>query len=163
MQTIRFVLLDVAKDYDKLVNLFKAEKPDSVIHFAEQRAAPYSMKSSVHKRYTVNNNVNATTNILCAILDSGLDIHLVHLGTMGVYHSFHTSFRRNALMHEDTDIIPLELKFLRDILILRYLLNKLLSTAMQDTLLTRPLRQFLTVKEFQWRFIIPHVQEACTT
>jgi UDP-sulfoquinovose synthase len=43
------------------------------------------MKTSKHKRYTVNNNVNATNNILCAIIDSRLDIHLVHLGTMGVY------------------------------------------------------------------------------
>jgi len=83
--TIRFVLLDVAQDYERLVQLFINERPDTVIHFAEQRAAPYSMKSSAHKRYTVNNNVNATNNILCAIIDSGLDIHLVHLGTMGVY------------------------------------------------------------------------------
>jgi len=84
-KTIRFVLLDVAQEYDKLVQLFVQEKPDTVVHFAEQRAAPYSMKSSKHKRYTVDNNVNATNNILCAIVDSGLDIHLVHLGTMGVY------------------------------------------------------------------------------
>jgi len=84
-KTIRFVLLDVAKDYDRLVQLFVNEAPNTVIHFAEQRAAPYSMKSSHHKRYTVNNNVNATNNILCAIIDSRLDIHLVHLGTMGVY------------------------------------------------------------------------------
>jgi len=84
-KTIRFVLLDVAKDYERLVHLFEQERPDTVIHFAEQRAAPYSMKSSAHKRYTVNNNVNATNNILCAIIDSRLDIHLVHLGTMGVY------------------------------------------------------------------------------
>jgi len=84
-KNIRFVLIDVAKDYDRLVQLFIDEAPDTVIHFAEQRAAPYSMKSSAHKRYTVNNNVNATNNILCAIIDSHLDIHLVHLGTMGVY------------------------------------------------------------------------------
>jgi len=84
-KAIRFVLLDVAKDYERLVQLFIKERPDTVIHFAEQRAAPFSMKSSAHKRYTVNNNVNATNNILCAIIDSGLDIHLVHLGTMGVY------------------------------------------------------------------------------
>jgi UDP-sulfoquinovose synthase len=84
-KTIRFVLLDVAKDYDRLVQLFVTEAPDTVIHFAEQRAAPYGMKSSHHKRYTVNNNVNATNNILCAIIDSCLDIHLVHFGTMGVY------------------------------------------------------------------------------
>ena len=57
----------------------------AVIHFAEQRAAPYSMKSSYHKRYTVNNNLNATHNILCAIVESGLDIHMIHLGTTGVY------------------------------------------------------------------------------
>jgi UDP-sulfoquinovose synthase len=43
------------------------------------------MKSSYHKRYTVNNNINATHNILCAIVESGLDVHVVHLGTMGVY------------------------------------------------------------------------------
>ena len=56
-----------------------------MVHFAEQRAAPYSMKSPLHKRYTVDNNVNATHNVLVAIVESGLDIHLVHLGTMGVY------------------------------------------------------------------------------
>jgi len=43
------------------------------------------MKSSYHKRYTVDNNINATHNILAAIAESGLDTHLVHLGTMGVY------------------------------------------------------------------------------
>jgi len=84
-KTIRFVRLDVAEEYDQLVQLFVKEKPTTVVHFAEQRAAPYSMKTSKHKRYTVNNNVNATNNVLCAIIDSRLDIHLVHLGTMGVY------------------------------------------------------------------------------
>jgi UDP-sulfoquinovose synthase len=84
-KTIRFINIDLVQDYDRLVAILKAEKPDGIVHFAEQRAAPYSMKSSWHKRYTVNNNVNVTNNVLCAILDSGLDIHLVHLGTMGVY------------------------------------------------------------------------------
>jgi len=55
------------------------------VHFAEQRAAPYSMKNALAKRYTIENNVGATHNVLCAITESGLDIHLVHLGTMGVY------------------------------------------------------------------------------
>ena len=55
------------------------------MHFAEQRAAPYSMKSSRHKRYTVDNNLNATNNVLAAVVESGLDIHVAHLGTMGVY------------------------------------------------------------------------------
>ena len=56
-----------------------------MVHFAEQRAAPYSMKSPRHKRYTVDNNVNATHNLLCAIVESGRRHPLVHLGTMGVY------------------------------------------------------------------------------
>lgn len=43
------------------------------------------MKRAESKRYTVDNNVNATNNLLTAIVESGLDIHLVHLGTMGVY------------------------------------------------------------------------------
>ena len=84
-KAIKFFNLDIAQEYDRLLALILAEKPDAVVHFAEQRAAPYSMKSSRHKRYTVNNNLNATNNILCAIVESGLDIHLVHLGTMGVY------------------------------------------------------------------------------
>ena len=82
---IKFVNLDVAHEYDRLLNLIKEEKPDAIVHFAEQRAAPYSMRSSKHKRYTVDNNLNATNNVLAAIVESGQDIHLAHLGTMGVY------------------------------------------------------------------------------
>ncbi len=82
---IQFYRLNVATEYDRLLNLFCTYRPDVVVHFAEQRAAPYSMKSGVQKRYTVNNNLNATHNVLCAIVESGLDIHVVHLGTMGVY------------------------------------------------------------------------------
>jgi len=82
---MRFLNIDISKQYQKLLNLLIDEKPDSVIHFAEQRAAPYSMKSSFTKRYTVDNNVNGTHNLLAAIVESNLDIHVVHLGTMGVY------------------------------------------------------------------------------
>jgi UDP-sulfoquinovose synthase len=67
------------------LTLIREERPDAIVHFAEQRAAPYSMKSSWHKRYTVNNNLNATNDVLAAIVESGVDVHLVHLGTMGVY------------------------------------------------------------------------------
>lgn len=84
-KNIRFEYLDASKHYHKILSLFKELKPMAIIHFAEQRAAPYSMKSSFHKRYTVNNNINATNNILCAIVESGLDIHLIHLGTTGYY------------------------------------------------------------------------------
>ncbi|GGF67735.1 UDP-sulfoquinovose synthase [Paracoccus acridae] len=82
---IRVENFTVGKHYHRLLTLLRDEKPDAVIHFAEQRAAPYSMKSSWHKRYTVNNNLNATNDVLAAIVESGQDIHLVHLGTMGVY------------------------------------------------------------------------------
>jgi UDP-sulfoquinovose synthase len=82
---IPFHNVDVADQYHRLLTLITDWQPDAVVHFAEQRAAPYSMKSSWHKRYTVNNNINATNNLLAAIVESGLDVHIVHLGTMGVY------------------------------------------------------------------------------
>lgn len=82
---IKFYRIDIAEEYDWLLSVLVKEKPDTIIHFAEQRSAPYSMKSPLLKRYTVSNNVNATHNVLCAIVESGLDIHLIHLGTMGVY------------------------------------------------------------------------------
>ena len=82
---IGFHNIDVAHQYQRLLDLICDEEVDAIIHFAEQRAAPYSMKGAKGKRYTVDNNLNATHNVLCAIVDSGRDIHLVHLGTMGVY------------------------------------------------------------------------------
>ncbi len=84
-RSIRFVNLDVADNYHRLLTLIRETRPQAVVHFAEQRAAPYSMKSSWHKRYTVANNIQATHNLLAAIVESGVDCHVVHLGTMGVY------------------------------------------------------------------------------
>ena len=77
--------LTVGKDFDSLLDLLRTFRPDAIVHFAEQRAAPYSMKSAAHKRYTIDNNLNATHDVLAAIVESGQDIHLAHLGTMGVY------------------------------------------------------------------------------
>lgn len=82
---IRFENIDVAVNYARLLHLIEEFKPDAIVHFAEQRAAPYSMKSAWHKRYTVDNNLSATNNLLAAIVESGSNAHLVHLGTMGVY------------------------------------------------------------------------------
>jgi UDP-sulfoquinovose synthase len=82
---IRFHLLDLARDYERLKQWLAEHRPDAIIHFAEQRAAPYSMKTDRHKTYTVNNNVSATHNVLSALVETDLDAHLVHLGTMGVY------------------------------------------------------------------------------
>ncbi|MGH2509482.1 MAG: NAD-dependent epimerase/dehydratase family protein, partial [Ktedonobacteraceae bacterium] len=82
---IAFYNFDVAVNYQRLLDLIVEWKPDVIVHFAEQRAAPYSMKSSYHKRCTVSNNLNATNNVLASVVESGQDIHVVHLGTMGVY------------------------------------------------------------------------------
>ncbi|MDV7143112.1 NAD-dependent epimerase/dehydratase family protein [Tropicimonas sp. TH_r6] len=82
---ISFHLLDLAKEYQRLKQWLAEMKPDAIIHFAEQRAAPYSMKSDRHKNYTVDNNVSATHNLLAAMVETEIDAHLVHLGTMGVY------------------------------------------------------------------------------
>lgn len=82
---MRFERLDIAKQYAEFLALIEREQPDAIVHFAEQRAAPYSMKSSWHKRYTVENNMAATNNVLAAVVESGQNIHIVHLGTMGVY------------------------------------------------------------------------------
>ena len=82
---ISFANIDIAQDYAGFVEFLRSFTPDAVVHFAEQRAAPYSMKNPTTKRYTVDNNINATHNLLAAVVETGLDIHVVHLGTMGVY------------------------------------------------------------------------------
>jgi UDP-sulfoquinovose synthase len=82
---IGFVHLDLAEEYERFLELLRSERPDAIVHFGEQRAAPYSMRSATTKRYTVDNNVRGTHNVLVAIVESGLDTALVHLGTMGVY------------------------------------------------------------------------------
>jgi UDP-sulfoquinovose synthase len=82
---IGFVNLDLATEYDRLVDLLNEHEPDAIVHFAEQRAAPYSMRTEQTKRYTVDNNVRATHNLLTALVTTGSTASLVHLGTMGVY------------------------------------------------------------------------------
>lgn len=82
---LHFHLLNVATEYERFRGWLSEVQPEAIIHFAEQRAAPYSMKTDRHKVYTVNNNVNATHNVLAAMVETGIDAHLVHLGTMGVY------------------------------------------------------------------------------
>jgi UDP-sulfoquinovose synthase len=59
--------------------------PDAVVHFAEQRSAPYSMIDRAHAVYTQHNNVTGTLNLLFGIAATNRDIHLVKLGTMGEY------------------------------------------------------------------------------
>ena len=84
-RTVGFIQLDLATEYDRLVAVLRELLPDAIVHFAEQRAAPYSMRTAATKRYTVDNNVRATHNLLAALVETGLDAALAHLGTMGVY------------------------------------------------------------------------------
>src|SRR3984957_1869424 len=60
-------------------------KPDAIVHFGEQRSAPYSMIDREHAVYTQVNNVVGTLNVMYAIAESNPEIHLVKLGTMGEY------------------------------------------------------------------------------
>jgi UDP-sulfoquinovose synthase len=75
---------DVA-DYEFLSSVIGSFEPDAVVHFAEQRSAPYSMIDRKHAVFTQVNNVVGTLNLLYAIRELAPDCHLVKLGTMGEY------------------------------------------------------------------------------
>lgn len=81
---IRYWNIDIT-NYGYLAKAVNELKPEVIVHFAEQRAAPYSMLGQHERRYTVDNNVTGTHNVLNAIVDHSPNTHLVHLGTMGVY------------------------------------------------------------------------------
>jgi UDP-sulfoquinovose synthase len=83
-QTIDSFVGDVT-DYDFLAATIETFQPDAVVHFAEQRAAPYSMIDRKHAVFTQVNNVVGTLNLLFAIREIVPDCHLVKLGTMGEY------------------------------------------------------------------------------
>ena len=82
---IFFKEIDIAKNYYDLFKEIKSFNPDVIVHFAEQRSAPYSMISESERRYTIENNIASTQNLLSCIIDINKNIHFVHLGTMGVY------------------------------------------------------------------------------
>eukprot|EP00471_Norrisiella_sphaerica_P002013 CAMPEP_0184482430 /NCGR_PEP_ID=MMETSP0113_2-20130426/3980_1 /TAXON_ID=91329 /ORGANISM="Norrisiella sphaerica, Strain BC52" /LENGTH=514 /DNA_ID=CAMNT_0026862139 /DNA_START=1 /DNA_END=1545 /DNA_ORIENTATION=- len=84
-KNIEFVEMDVSGSLDDVMNLMQKYKPDNVIHFAEIRAAPYSMKTPANKVETVRNNIIGVHNVLVSMLEHVPDSHLIHLGTMGVY------------------------------------------------------------------------------
>jgi UDP-sulfoquinovose synthase len=83
-KTIELFVGDVA-DYDFLSSTMKDFEPEAVVHFAEQRSAPYSMIDRKHAVFTQVNNVVGTLNVLFAIRELNTDCHLVKLGTMGEY------------------------------------------------------------------------------
>jgi UDP-sulfoquinovose synthase len=83
-RTIDYFVGDVT-DYDFLFTALKSFEPESIVHFAEQRSAPYSMIDRKHAVFTQVNNVVGTLNVLFAMREVLPDCHLVKLGTMGEY------------------------------------------------------------------------------
>ena len=72
-------------DYSFLEPVVRDFRPEAVVHFGEQRSAPYSMIDRRHAVFTQVNNIAGTLNLLYALADHAPDCHLVKLGTMGEY------------------------------------------------------------------------------
>jgi UDP-sulfoquinovose synthase len=107
-ETIDCFVGDVT-DYAFLSSTIKEIEPDAVIHFAEQRAAPYSMIDRDHAVFTQVNNIVGTLNLVFAIREIVPDCHLVKLGTMGEYGTPNIDIEEGYLKVEHngrTDIVP---------------------------------------------------------
>jgi UDP-sulfoquinovose synthase len=83
-QTIEVEFGDLL-DWEFLSDVVRRHRPEAVVHFAEQRSAPYSMIDRRHAIYTQHNNVIGNLNVLFALQESAPACHLVKLGTMGEY------------------------------------------------------------------------------
>ena len=96
-------------DYEFLRETIAGIQPDAVIHFAEQRAAPYSMIDRKHAVFTQVNNVVGTLNLLFAMREACPDCHLVKLGTMGEYGTPNIDIEEGYLRVEHNgreDVLP---------------------------------------------------------
>jgi UDP-sulfoquinovose synthase len=82
--TIESFIGDIC-DYQFTYEFIRDWRPEAVVHFAEQRSAPYSMIDHKHAMYTQVNNVAGTLNLLFAIHELDPGCHMVKLGTMGEY------------------------------------------------------------------------------
>jgi len=72
-------------DYRFMKSIFREFQPDTVVHFAEQPSAPYSMMGHREAALTLNNNLNSTLNVIFAVMEEAPDCHIIKLGTMGEY------------------------------------------------------------------------------
>src|SRR3984885_1028591 len=96
-------------DYDFLSSTIHELEPDAVIHFAEQRAAPYSMIDRNHAVFTQVNHVVGTLNLMFAIREYVPDCHLVKLGTMGEYGTPNIDIEEGYIRIEHngrSDVVP---------------------------------------------------------
>ncbi len=83
-KSIGLHLIDVG-EYEPLARAIEAFRPDTIVHFGQQRSAPFSMIDREHTLLTQVGNLTGTLNILYAMRDIVPDAHLVKLGTMGEY------------------------------------------------------------------------------
>jgi UDP-sulfoquinovose synthase len=96
-------------DYEFLASVIESFQPDSVVHFAEQRAAPYSMIDRKHAVFTQVNNVVGTLNLLFAVHELAPECHIVKLGTMGEYGTPNIDIEEGYLKIEHngrSDVLP---------------------------------------------------------
>jgi UDP-sulfoquinovose synthase len=96
-------------DYDFLSSLIKDVAPQAVVHFAEQRSAPFSMIDRNHAVSTQVNNVVGTLNLLFALREFAPECHLVKLGTMGEYGTPNIDIEEGYLTiahNGRTDVLP---------------------------------------------------------
>jgi UDP-sulfoquinovose synthase len=106
--TIDLFVGDVT-DYDFLSAVMQDLEPDAVVHFAEQRAAPYSMIDRKHAVFTQVNNVVGTLNLLFAVREFQPDCHIIKLGTMGEYGTPNIDIEEGYITIEHngrTDTVP---------------------------------------------------------
>ena len=107
-KTIDLFVGDVC-DYDFLSSMIKTFSPEAVVHFAEQRSAPYSMIDHKHAVFTQVNNVVGTLNLLFAVRELQPDCHIVKLGTMGEYGTPNIDIEEGYLTIEHNgrkDVLP---------------------------------------------------------
>lgn len=83
-KTIKTIVGDIT-DYPFLLDVFRDFEPDTVIHYAEQPSAPYSMLGHEEAMFTLQNNLSGTLNVAYAVKETNPDIHIIKLGTMGEY------------------------------------------------------------------------------
>ncbi len=96
-------------DHDFLAQVIETVRPQAVVHFAEQRAAPYSMIDRKHAVFTQVNNVVGTLNLLFAIHELAPDCHIIKLGTMGEYGTPNIDIEEGYLKIEHngrSDVLP---------------------------------------------------------
>jgi UDP-sulfoquinovose synthase len=107
-KSIEMFIGDV-NDYEFLSGVIENFQPDAVVHFAEQRSAPYSMIDRKHAVFTQVNNVVGTLNLLFALQELRPECHLVKLGTMGEYGTPNIDIEEGYIRIEHngrTDLLP---------------------------------------------------------